>query len=504
MTENQEKNLLPRPPIVVVMGHIDHGKTTLLSYIRKTKMPKEPGEITQSIGAYEITHTPISINQLNQHKSASYKITFIDTPGHEVFSKMRTRGAKVADLGILVVAADEGVKPQTKEAIEILNESKTPFVVAINKIDKTNADIERVKQELMQAGVLLEGFGGNISWQAISAKTGEGINELLDLILLAAEMEGLTYSPEAKARGIIIESKMDSSRGLTAITIVKDGLLRVGDEIATTSAAGKVKILEDFLGERVDQLSPSSPALIIGFETLPQIGEEFFSGKIELVEIKPLQKEETAISGQLVPSDTQAGQKINLILKADVSGSLEALSGIIKTFPNIKIIDESVGDITDGDIKSAQNTKAVIVGFKTRVSKAAENFATAQGIKIITSEIIYELLKNLEDEFRAIEKPAVVGQLKILAVFDKKSGSAKGGRQVIGGRVLLGTFKSNLSVQIQRQGQVIGEGKIINLQCQKQDVSQVSEEKECGLLFESDTIINIGDLLIFLKIESRN
>ena len=481
MTENQEKNLLPRPPIVVVMGHIDHGKTALLDFIRKTNvMAKEAGGITQSIGAYVITHN-------------SKLITFIDTPGHEVFSKMRTRGAKVADLGILVVAADEGVKPQTKEAIEILNESETPFVVAINKIDKTNADIERVKQELMQAGVLLEGFGGNISWQAISAKTGEGINELLDLILLAAEMEGLTYSPEAKARGIIIESKMDSSRGLTAITIVKDGTLKVGDEIVTTSAAGKVKILEDFLGKRVDQLSPSSPALIIGFETLPQIGEEFFSGKIELVEIKPLQKEEAGVSGQPVSSDTQAEQKINLILKADVSGSLEALSGIIKTFPNIKIIDESVGDITDGDIKSAQNTGAVIVGFKTRVSKAAENLATAQGIKIITSEIIYELLKNLEDEFRAIEKPAIAGQLGILAVFDKKSGK----RQIVGGRVLLGTFKNNLSVQIQRQDRVIGEGKVINLQCQKQDVSQVSEEKECGLLFESDTTINIGDLLIY-------
>jgi len=485
---NKSQNLLPRPPIVVILGHVDHGKTTLLSYIRKAKMPTEPGEITQSIGAYVITHN-------------SKLITFIDTPGHEAFSKMRQRGAKVADLGILVVAADEGVKPQTKEAIGILNESETPFVVAINKIDKTNADIERVKQELMQAGVLLEGFGGNISWQAISAKTGQGINELLDLILLAAEMESLTYSPEAKAKGIIIESKMDSSRGLTAITIVKDGILKVGDEITTTSAAGKVKILEDFLGKRIDQLSPSSLALIIGFETLPQIGEEFFSGKIDLVEIHPPHNEimwgvnppQKEVGGQPVPSNTQAEKKINLILKADVSGSLEALSEIIKTIPNVKIISESVGDITDGDIKSAQNTGAVIVGFKTRVSKAAENLATAQSIKIITSEIIYELLKNLEDEFRAIEKPAVIGQLEILAVFDKKSGK----RQVVGGRVIFGTFKNNLSVQIQRQDQVIGEGKIVNLQCQKQDVSQVSEGKECGLLFESDTIINTGDLLIY-------
>jgi translation initiation factor IF-2 len=473
------QNLLPRPPIVVILGHVDHGKTTLLSYIRKTKMPKEPGEITQSIGAYEIIHN-------------GQKITFIDTPGHKAFSKMRQRGAKVADLGILVVAADEGVKPQTKEAIETLQESKTPFIVAINKIDKPNADIEKTKQELMQAGVLLEGFGGNISWQAISAKTGQGIDELLDLILLAAEVEQLTYNPEAKAKGVIIESKMDSRRGLTAAAIVRDGILRVGDEIATSSAIGKIKILENFLGERVSELSPSSPALILGFENLPQIGEEFFSGKVELAEIKPVSREIPEISAQ-----TGEDSRINFILKTDVSGSLEALSEIVKTLPGVKIISQSVGDITDGDVKSALNTNAIIVGFKVRVSKAAENLATAQGIKIITSEIIYELLKNLEDEFRAIEKPATAGQLEILAIFGKKSGSARGGRQVIGGRVILGTFKNNLSVQIQRQGRVIGEGKIINLQCRKQDVSQVSEEKECGLLFESDTIINIGDLLIF-------
>ncbi len=193
------QSLLSRPPIVVVMGHVDHGKTTLLSYIRKTKMPKEAGGITQSIGASVINHN-------------LKLITFIDTPGHEAFSKMRQRGAKIADLGILVVAADEGIKPQTKEAIEILQKSETPFVVAINKIDKPAADIERIKQELTQAGVLLEGFGGDISWQAVSAKTGEGINELLDLILLAAEMEGLTYNSSAKGSGVIIESKIDSSR----------------------------------------------------------------------------------------------------------------------------------------------------------------------------------------------------------------------------------------------------------------------------------------------------
>lgn len=477
-TNNQQPitdNLLPRPPIVVVMGHIDHGKTTLLSYIRKTKMPKEPGEITQSIGAYEIKH-------------GEKKITFIDTPGHEAFSKMRQRGAKVADLGILVVAADEGVKPQTREAIEILQESKTLFVVAINKIDKPNADIEKVKMDLTQAGVLLEGFGGNISWQVISSKTGQGIGELLDLILLAAELEGLTYDPTAKASGIIIESKMDSRRGLAVAVIVKDGILRVGDEITTASAVGKVKILENFLGERVDKLEPSSPALIVGFENLPQIGEEFFSGKVELAEIKPVNREIREISAQI-----SEDSRINFILKADVSGSLEALSEIIKTISNVKIISESVGDITDGDVKSALNTNAIIIGFKTRVNKAAENLAKAQDIKIITSEIIYELIKKLEEEIENLKEPEINGQLEILAVFDKRAGK----RQVIGGRAISGSFKNNLIVDIQREEKIIGQGKIINLQCKKQDIGQVSEGEECGILLEADILVSVGDKLIY-------
>ncbi len=479
-------NLFPRPPIVVVMGHVDHGKTALLDFIRKTNVvAKEAGGITQSIGAYEIAHPLANSRQVK-------RITFIDTPGHEAFSKMRARGAKVADLGILVVAADESVKPQTKEAIEILNKSKTPFVVAINKIDKTNADIEKVKQDLMQAGVLLEGFGGDISWQAISAKTGEGINELLDLILLAAELEQLVYNPKAMAKGVIIESKMDNRRGLTAIVVIKDGILRIDDEIATASAAGKVKILESFLGERVNELSPSSPALIIGFEDLPQIGEEFFGGKINLIEIQNPQKEKSE-PVVLAISDEQAEQKVNLILKADVSGSLEALAGIVKTFPSAKIISESVGDINDGDIKLSQNTKSIIVGFKTKVSKAAESLAKAQSVKIITSEIIYELLKNLEKEFKTLDKPVINGQLEILGVFGKKSGK----RQIIGGRVTLGDFKNNSKAKIQRQEQIIDEAKIVNIQCQKQDIGQVSEGEECGMLVESETTINIGDKLIY-------
>jgi len=489
MNTQSDKNLLPRPPIVVVMGHVDHGKTTLLDFIRKTNLAlKEAGGITQSTGAYEITHMPISINQLNQYKSASYKITFIDTPGHEAFSKMRQRGAKLADLGILVVSADESVKLQTKEAIEILKTSATPFVVAINKIDKPNADIEKTKNDLMQAGVLLEGYGGNISWQLISAKTGQGINELLDLILLSAEIEQLTYDIEAKASGVIIESKMDSSRGLAVTAIVKNGVLKTGDEIATQTASGKVKILENFLSERVNELSPSSPALIIGFENAPQIGEEFWAGKINIEDVGHPKDVRHPNIETVVSVETA----LNFIIKADVSGSLEALSGIVKTMPDVKIISEEIGDITDGDVRNALNNQATILGFRVRVSKAAENLAKAQEIKIITSGIIYELLKSIEEEIENLKEPKINGELEILAVFGKKNS-----RQVVGGRVNLGNFKNNLSVKIKRQEQIIGEARIINLQCGKQDVKSVNEKEECGMLVESVATINIGDKLVY-------
>jgi len=469
------ENSVSRPPIVVVMGHVDHGKTTLLDFIRKTTLAsKEAGGITQSIGAYEIIHS-------------AKKITFIDTPGHEAFSKMRQRGAKLADLGILVVSADESVKPQTKEAIEILKTSATPYVVAINKIDKPNADIEKTKNDLTQAGVLLEGYGGNISWQAISAKTGEGINELLDLILLSAEMEQLTYEPEAKASGVIIESKMDSSRGLSVSVVVKNGVLRKGDEIISEKVKGKVKILENFLGERVDELYPSSPALILGFENMPEIGEEFWcDGHISEVSV------DSAANLKNIPEISADLRALNFVLKADVSGSLEALAEIVKIMPDIKIISKEIGDITDGDVRNALNNKAAILGFKVRISKAAENLAKAQEIKIITSNVIYELVKSIEEEIENTKEPKINGELEILGVFGKKSGK----QQIIGGRVNVGNFKNNLSVKIKRQEQIIGEGRIINLQKQKQDLNLVSEGEECGMLMDSGVIINVGDKLV--------
>lgn len=474
---------MERPPIVVVMGHVDHGKTSLLDYIRKTTVAsREAGGITQAIGAYEIVHN-------------AKKITFIDTPGHEAFSQMRARGAKVADLAILIVAADDGVQPQTKESIEMLNNSKTPFVVAINKIDKQNADQEKTKTSLMQNGVYLEGMGGNISWQAISAKQGTGINELLDLILLASEMEDLKYDPLANAQGIIVESKMDNKRGITAVAVLKNGTLKSGKHIATASASGKIKILENFLGERTEELIPSSPALILGFESLPKIGEEFTSGDIEIneyhkPELKEFKKQE------IMTKEEAKKPALNLVIKADVTGSLEALSQIVSAMDQanvrINILSESVGEISDGDIKTAMADNAIVIGFNAKISKPAETLAKAQNIRIITDKIIYNLIKTIEDEVKAIEKPAPLGIMEILALFNQKSN-----KQLVGGKIISGIIKTNVMVKIIRDGEDAGSGRITTIHIGKNEVTLCDTGKECGIMIDSPVTIAVGDKIIY-------
>lgn len=479
-------NLLSRPPIVVVMGHVDHGKSSLLDFIRKTNIvAKESGGITQSIGAYEVEHLSASSKQIK-------KITFIDTPGHEAFFKMRSRGAKAADLAILVIAADDSVKPQTLESIKILKLTNTPFVVAINKIDKPNADIEKTKNDLTANGVLLEGYGGNISWQAVSAKTGEGVNELLDFILLAAEMENLTYDPKEKTQGFIIEAKTDSSLGNIAIGIIKNGVLKVGDSITTPTAIGKIKILENFLNKKVKSLEPSAPALISSFINLPQIGEEFIAGHD--IDIETERKTAPEIAKNKIAEHMPV---LNLVVKADVSGSLEALSEIIKNIKHenigINIINESIGEITDGDVKSALSSNAIIIGFRIKPTKIAENLAKNQNIKIIISEIIYELIEAINNEIKLIEKPKPLAELKILKIF-----SQKGKKQLVGGKVIFGSIKNNSRLKILRNETEIGFGKITNLKRLKQEISEAKENEECGIMFESDVQINEGDFLIWM------
>lgn len=485
-----------RPPIVVVMGHVDHGKTTLLDYIRKANIAaREAGGITQATAAYEILH-------------GARKITFIDTPGHEAFTAMRSRGAQVADLAILVVAADEGVKPQTKEAIKIIEEAKTPFIVAINKIDKTNGSLDKARNDLMAAGVLLEGYGGQVSYHAVSAKTGEGINDLLDLILLVADVEGLTYNPGATAAGFVLEAKRDPKRGIEATVIIKNGTLSRGDAVKTRTAFGKVKILEDFLGKTVSSVEPSAPAIIIGFEKIPKVGEEFAVG--ELAEgkngadgaAKNIQgtRGMTVVANQLAKSKPNT---LNLILKAGDAGSLEALSMVLRGIDQkggkeINIVDEGVGDITDGDIRHAMATHATIIGFKNRVEKGAKVLADAQAVTVITSEIVYDLSTAVEEYFSGARGPAAAGELEVLAIFNQE----KLQKQLVGGLVINGTFRGKLSFDIIR-GHVgstpVGNGKVLGLREKKSEIFQADKGKEIGVLIDSQTLVQVGDKLLIRK-----
>ncbi len=467
-----------RPPIVAVMGHVDHGKTTLLDYIRKSNVAgREAGGITQSIGAYEILHN-------------GRKITFIDTPGHEAFSKMRSRGAHIADLAILVVAADEGVKPQTQESIKTILESKTPFVVAITKIDKEGADIDKVKNELLANEVYLEGFGGSTSYQPVSAKSGQHVDELLDLILLAADLEDLSFDPTLPASGFVLEAKVDHRRGLEATVIVTNGTLAQGKQIATKSASGKIKILENFLSKPVKELEPSSPALIIGFERLPGVGEEFSSGDMdELSQVTVASHTKSA-----APIDPKEKHLLRLVLKASDSGSLEALYEIMKgmtTTKPIKIVGDAVGDVNDNDVKFAISTGSVIVAFRSKIDKAAKLLAETNKIAVVSSDIIYDLVREVETTLAELAKPQSSGELEVLAVFN----AAHMDKQVIGGRVTHGTVRVRSPIAVRREGVIIGQGRLTNLQQEKKDVNQASAG-EAGLKISATVAVLVGDVLV--------
>jgi len=493
-------DLQQRPPIVVVMGHVDHGKTTLLDYIRKASVAvREAGGITQATAAYEIEHLVAGAAA-----GEARKITFIDTPGHEAFTAMRSRGAQVADLAILVIAADEGVKPQTKEAIKIIEEAKTPFIVAINKVDKTGGNLDKARNDLMIAGVLLEGYGGQVSYCAVSAKTGEGVNDLLDLIILSADLEDLTYDATAPASGFVLEAKRDPKRGIEATVIVKNGTLTRGDAIKTRSASGKVKILENFLGKTVQELVPSAPAIIIGFEKIPKVGEEFAVGELSAVSAAA---SSASPSGATAPAANRLAKSkpntLNLILKAGDAGSLEALSVVLRGIDQkggkeINIVEEGVGDITDGDIRHAIAMKATIIGFKNRVEKGAKVLADAQTVTVITSEIVYDLATAVEEYFSGARGPAAAGELEVLALFNQE----KPQKQLVGGRVINGTFRGKSSFDIVR-GHVgsapVGNGRVLGLRENKSEIFQADKGKEIGVLVDSTTLIQVGDKLLIRK-----
>lgn len=495
--KNEQKNtadLQPRQPVVVVLGHVDHGKSSLLEAIKDLKITsKESGGITQHIGAYEIEHK-------------DKKITFIDTPGHEAFSAMRSRGAKVADIAILVVAAEEGIKPQTKEAISHIKKAGIPFVVAINKIDKPEADPERVKRDLSQQGVQVESLGGDVPSANISAKTKQGIDELLELILLISEMEELKGNPQKPGEGVIIESYLDSKRGPTATLLVRDGCLGAGDIVATRSASGKIRILENFQGESLKKAGPSMPVIVIGFETVPQVGEKFeVYSSLENAQKYIEKKERKEDEGEVF--FVEEGKKVlNLILKSDVQGSTEAISESLKGLPQekiaLRILKGDVGDIGESDVKLAKSSKASIVGFRVKITPTAAVLAERDGVRIKTFDIIYELIQEVRQIMEknvGSEKVRVdVGKMKAVAIFLTEKN-----RQIVGGKVIEGEIRKGTQIEVFRGEDYMGKGRIVSLQRNKKTVDKAAKGEECGVLYEGDVKVQEGDVLHFFTEESR-
>lgn len=481
-------NLIERPPVITVLGHVDHGKTSLLDAIRKTDVAgKESGGITQHIGAYQIEHK----TKDGQIK----KITFIDTPGHEAFGKMRSRGAKVADIAILVVAADDGVQPQTKESIRHIAEAKIPFVVALTKIDKPEAQLDRVKKELSENEVFIEEWGGKTPLVGVSAKSGEGLEKLLEMILLIAEMEELKADPFFLAKGIIIESHLDKRRGPIVSLIVKDGTLKIRDIIIAGQSAGKIKRMEDARGQSVPEAGPGTPVRIMGFESAPQIGEVFST-----VTDKPSIATEKIIMEKSAPlwETEENASVVNIILKSDAAGSLEAVEETLKTLTNpkigLKIIAKEIGDINESDVKLAEATDSLIIGFRTGVGDEVRSFAERRDIPILIYDIIYDIADKLKEKLEEKIAPENAredfGKMKVLAIFKTEKN-----RVVLGGKISEGKIVRGSLVEITRGEESIGRGRVVNLQHNKKDALEVAAGLECGLLVESGQEIQKGDVL---------
>jgi len=474
---------MSRSPVVVIMGHVDHGKSSILEAIKDLRITaKESGGITQHIGAYEI-------------EEKGKMITFIDTPGHEAFSAMRMRGAKVADIAILVVAAEEGLKPQTKEAIEHIKKAGIPMIVAINKIDKSTADPEKVKRELISQDVVVEDMGGKIPSVEVSAKTKKGIDHLLEIILLISEMEDLKADVTVPAEGVVIESRMDSFKGPVATVILEKGMIKKGDLIGTNSVFGKIKGLENFLGKAIDSAGPSVPVRILGFENVAAVGETVRAYQTQ----DEWKKEEKTAKIEPEVLDILEGQKVvNIILKSDVFGSLEAISEVLKTLPQekavLRILKAEVGDVNDTDIKLAKAANAKMICFRVKATPSAIKLAEKEKVTIINFDIIYEIaqaVRNLLEKSLGSETSRTdLGKVKIMAVYKNEKA-----RQVIGGKVTVGVIRRGAYAEVVRNEEIMGKGKIVNLQKDKKEAVEVDKRNECGMMFEGDAKIEEGDIL---------
>ncbi len=490
MNVEPNKNAV-RPPIIAVMGHIDHGKSTLLDYIRKANVVStEAGGITQHLSAYEATH--------KDQEGAERKITFLDTPGHEAFKAMRERGATTADIAILVVSAEDGVKPQTLEALKTIKESEIPYIVAINKIDKPGANVERTKQNLAEHEIYIEGYGGSIPAVPISAKSGEGVPALLDMMLLVADLEELSADPQVHAEGFVLESFMDTKRGITATLIITNGSLKKGDCLVAGSAIAPVRAIEDFLGRKIEAAVASSPVRISGWSTLPKVGKRFgaCATKKEAEKIAENTQEKT----ERKTSEKREGTEvIPVVVKADVLGTLEAVVHEIEKLEtekvSLKIVAASAGDITENDIKLATGAPgSIVLGFNVKPDGRARDLAERHGIEIKTFDIIYKLsewfAEKIVDRTPKVEVEEIHGTVRILKTFSRTKD-----KQIVGGKVEDGAIKLGDYVKIMRRENEVGKGKITELQQLKAKTKEVTAPAECGMMVESKLDIVSGDRL---------
>ena len=496
--DENEADLEPRPPVVCVMGHVDHGKTSILDAIRKTSVTSgEAGGITQHIGAYVV-------------EVSGQKITFLDTPGHEAFTAMRLRGAQSTDIAILVVAADDGVMPQTIEAINHAKAAEIDIIVAINKIDKPSANIDRVKQELTEYGLIAEDWGGTTIMVPVSAHTGEGLQDLLDMILLDAEVKELKANPNRKGRGLILEAQLDKGRGPVATVLVQKGTLNVGDNVTVGTAFGKIRAMIDDKGRRVKKAGPSTPVEILGLNEVPQAGEVFIATDTEK-EARAMAETFIATKREKMLADTksklsldglfdqiQAGQikDLNIIVKADVQGSVEAVKQSLAKLSNdevaVKVIHGGVGAINESDVTLASASNAIIIGFNVRPDNQAKIIAEQEKVDLRLYRVIYNAIEDIEAAMKGMLEPTfeekIIGHAEVRQTY-KVSGVGT----IIGGYVQDGKIVRNCKVRLLRDNVVIHEGELASLKRFKDDVKEVNSGYECGMSFEKYNDIKEGD-----------
>ena len=495
---DKEEDLKERPPVVTIMGHVDHGKTTLLDTIRKTSVAEgEAGGITQAIGAYQIDYK-------------GKKITFIDTPGHAAFTEMRARGAKVTDIVIIIVAADDGVMPQTKEAIDHAKAAKVPIIVAVNKIDKPDANVERVLTEMSNNGIQPEAWGGDVMFVNISAKTGEGIDDLLERILLISEIEQLKANPDRYATGTVIESKIDKSSGVITNLLIENGTLRLGDPIVVGTISGRVRTLKNDRGENLVKASPSMPVSITGLSESPSAGDKFMAFENEkkakkvaeerkIIAKEKENKPKSKISLDDLFNRKEAGEKeINIILKADVKGSEEAVKNSLLKLDvegiKINVIRSGIGNITESDVILAEASDAIIIGFNIRPEHKIVEIAKDKGIDIRLYDIIYKVVEEMEAALKGKLEPEYKEEVTGTAEVRKLFKFSKVGT-IAGSYVTSGVIKRGSKVRVIRDGIVVNDSIIASLAREKDQTKEVKQGLECGITIENFNDIKENDIL---------